>query len=73
MHHPRLVSTYQGLCYTSRPNAGGEGCISQLCMLTVLLKGHPYDLRWHLFCKHLAESSKLPPTVAAPDEYIERV
>ena len=25
-----------------RPNAGGEGCIGQLCMLTVLPKGHAY-------------------------------
>lgn len=31
------------------------------------------DLRWHLFCKHLAESSKLPPTVGAFEEHIERV
>ena len=22
------------------------------------------ELRWHLFCKHMAESDKLPPTVA---------
>lgn len=31
------------------------------------------DLRWHLFCKHLAESSKLPPTPGALEEHIERV
>ena len=31
------------------------------------------DLRWYLFCKHLAESSKLPPTVGALEEHIERV
>ena len=28
------------------------------------------DLRWHLFCKHLAESSKLPLTVGALEEHI---
>jgi len=31
------------------------------------------DLRWHLFCKHLAESTKLPPTTGSVDEHIERV
>ena len=31
------------------------------------------DLSWHLFSKHLTESSKLPPTVDALDEHIERV
>ena len=31
------------------------------------------DLRWHLFCKHLAESNKLPPTTGALEEHIERV
>ncbi len=31
------------------------------------------ELRWHLFCKHLAESSKLPPTVGALEKHIERV
>ena len=30
------------------------------------------DLRWHLFWKYLAESSKLPPTVGALEEHIER-
>ncbi len=30
------------------------------------------DLRWHLFYKHLAESTKLPPTVGALHEHIER-
>ena len=31
------------------------------------------DLRRHLFCKHLAESNKLPPTIGALVEHIERV
>jgi len=31
------------------------------------------DLRWHLFCKHLAESSKLPPTAGSLEQHIERV
>lgn len=31
------------------------------------------ELRWHLFCKHLAESNKLPPTTGALDQHIERV
>jgi len=31
------------------------------------------DLRWHLFCKNLAESNKLPPTTGALEEHIERV
>jgi len=31
------------------------------------------DRRWHLFCKHLAENSKLPPTVGALEEHIECV
>jgi hypothetical protein len=31
------------------------------------------DLRWHLFCKHLAESNKLPPTIGALEEHIECV
>lgn len=30
------------------------------------------ELRWHLFCKHLAESNKLPPTVGALEEHIKR-
>ena len=28
------------------------------------------DLRWHLFCKHLAESNTLPPTVGVLEEHI---
>ncbi len=31
------------------------------------------DLRWHLFCKQLAESNKLPPTLGALEEHIKRV
>ena len=31
------------------------------------------DLRWHLFCKHLAESTKLPPTAGSLARHIERV
>ncbi len=31
------------------------------------------DIRWYLFFKYLAESSKLPPTVGALDDYIECV
>ena len=31
------------------------------------------ELRWHLFCKHLAESSNLPPTLGAIEEHIKRV
>ena len=30
------------------------------------------DLRWHLFCKNLAESGKLPPTIGALVEHIQR-
>ena len=30
------------------------------------------DLRWHLFCKHMAESERLPPTSAALDQHILR-
>ena len=32
-----------------------------------------YELRWHLFCKHLAESDKLPPTVGALRQHVLRV
>ena len=31
------------------------------------------ELRWHLFCKQLTESDKLPPTLGAPDEHVKRV
>jgi len=31
------------------------------------------DLGWHLFCKHVAKSTKLPPTTGSLDEHIERV
>ena len=31
------------------------------------------DLRWHMFCKQLAESNKLLPTVGALEEHIKRV
>ncbi|KAG1696938.1 Follicle-stimulating hormone receptor [Nymphon striatum] len=31
------------------------------------------DFRWHLFCKHLAESNKLPPTTGALEKHIKRV
>ena len=31
------------------------------------------DLRWHLLCKQLAESNKLPPTLGALEEHINRV
>ena len=31
------------------------------------------DMRWHLFCKHMAESDKLPPTIGALKQLILRV
>ena len=31
------------------------------------------ELRWHLFCKHRAESDKLPPTPGALKQHILRV
>ena len=30
-------------------------------------------LRWHLFCKHMAESDKLPPTIGTLNQHILRV
>ena len=31
------------------------------------------ELRWHLFCKHMAESTKLPPTLGALKQQTLRV
>ena len=31
------------------------------------------ELRWHLFCKHMAESDKLPHIVAALKQHVLRV
>lgn len=31
------------------------------------------ELRWHLFCKYMSESDKLPPTVGAHKQHILRV
>lgn len=31
------------------------------------------ELRWHLFCKHMTESDKLPPTLAALRKHVLRV
>ena len=31
------------------------------------------ELRWHLFCKQLAESDKLPLTLGTLDEHVKRV
>lgn len=31
------------------------------------------ELRWHLFCKHMAESDKLPPTLGALKQHVLRV
>lgn len=31
------------------------------------------ELRWHLFCKHMAESDKLPPTLGALRQHVLRV
>ena len=31
------------------------------------------DLRWHVFCKHLTVSTKLPPTAGSLEQRIERV
>ena len=41
--HRDIISALMKLTEGRRPNAGGEGCIGQLCMLTVLPKGHPYN------------------------------
>jgi hypothetical protein len=30
------------------------------------------ELRWHLFCKYMAESEKLPPTLEALKQHILR-
>ena len=31
------------------------------------------ELRWYLFCKHMAESDKLPPTLGALRQHVLRV
>ena len=31
------------------------------------------ELQWHLFCKHMAESDKLPPTPGALRQHVLRV
>jgi len=31
------------------------------------------ELRWHLFCKHMVESDKLPPTLGALTQHVLRV
>ena len=37
----------------------------------ILLSSIP-ELRWHLFCKYMAESDKLPPTLGALEQHILR-
>ena len=41
-------------------------CPKGLHILSIL------DLRWHLFCKYMAESEKLPPTMGALKQHILR-
>lgn len=31
------------------------------------------ELRWHMFCKYMADSNKLPPTVGALKQHILRL
>ena len=54
----------------------GKDALANFVCMVYCLKGIHItsipDLRWHLFCKNLAESSKLPPTVGALEEHIER-
>ncbi len=45
---------------------------SRYCQKGVRIVSIP-NLRWHLFCKQLAESNKLPPTLGALEEHIKRV
>ena len=45
---------------------------SRYCPKGVRITSLP-DLRWYLFCKQLAESNKLPPTLGALEEHIKRV
>lgn len=45
---------------------------SRYCPKGVYIASIPY-LRWHLFCKQLAESNKLPPTLGALEEHINCV
>ena len=45
---------------------------SVYCPKGVVITSIP-ELRWHLFCKQLAESNRLPPTLGALDEHIKRV
>ena len=45
---------------------------SRYCPKGVHITSIP-DLRWHLFCKQLAESNKLPPTLGALKEHIKHV
>lgn len=45
---------------------------SAYCPRAIQITSIP-DLRWHLFCKHLAESDKLPPTLGALEQHIKRV
>ncbi len=42
------------------------------CPKGVCIKSIP-DLRWYMFCKQLAESNTLPPTLGALEEHIQRV
>ncbi len=45
---------------------------SRYCPKDVRISSIP-DLRWYLFCKQLAESNKLPPTLGALEAHINRV
>ncbi len=45
---------------------------SRYCPKDVRISSIP-NLKWYLFCKQLAESNKLPPTLGALEEHINRV
>ena len=48
------------VCAVYSPRAKG------ICINTIS------ELRWHLFCKHMAESDKLPPTLGALRQHVLR-
>ena len=75
--HRDIISALMKLTNESDLTQEGKDALASFVCLLYCPKGihitNIPDRRWHLFCKHLAESSKLPPTVADPDEYIEHV
>ncbi len=72
-----VINALTLLSTASEVTDGIQSAIAKFVCAAYCPKGIPIfnipELRWYIFCKHMAESVKLPPTIGALKQHILRV